>query len=197
MLFNEASEAMAGYVQLGGGVVLGSFAYSAGSLGFGPAIFAPGLSPFQQVQGSNGISGPVDIDGASTTPPACGRMLEGVGPINAGPNNVVDLSADSSLCASYDNGELFLAVNRTGSVIGLNSFPASEGSLAQDSFGLLVSNAVFEACTATEARPIPTISEWAMIGTAVVLGMLGLFAFKKKERCRLGQGSYSYNARRE
>ena len=186
-LFAQASESLADYVNLGGSLVIGSFSFSlAESLGLGPAIFAPGLSPFQRIEGGNGNAGPVDIDGASKSPLACGRILEGVGPFSITSDNVVSLSQGASLCASYDNGELFLAVNEIGNVLGLNAFPASENDLAQESYQTFMSNLMFEACSFKESAPIPTLSEWGLLAMAVVLGAIGLLSVRRRNAAAKG-----------
>jgi len=106
-LREEAGQALAGYAKAGSGLVISTFGFSTG-LGFGPALFEPGLSPFQKVQDNNGPAGPVNIAGAADSPPACARMLSGVGPFSSTFSNFVGLSDGASLCASSDNGEFLI-----------------------------------------------------------------------------------------
>lgn len=180
-LLNEASESLAGYVNIGGSLVLGAFSYSeGGTFSFGPALFAPGLSPFERIAFGNGMAGPVDVAGAASSPSACRRMFSGVGPFFIGSNNMVGLSPGASLCASYDNSELFLSINSAGNMIGLNGYPASEPILDQDSYRQFISNVMFEACSFGQPRSIPTLSEWGLLATAIVLGAIGLYAVRRR-----------------
>jgi hypothetical protein len=130
----------------GGGVVLATFGYST-SIGFTAPIFAPGLSPFQQVGGGNASAGAIDVAGAAGAPQACVDMMNGVtAPVSSTYANEVSLSAGASWCAGYTNGRDLLAINAAGNVVGLNTFPASASNNGQASYRNLVSNAVFQTC---------------------------------------------------
>lgn len=153
----SAADALAGFANGGGGVVLSTFGFalSEGSgIGFGSAIFAPGLSPFQPVQEFNAPAGAVDVAGASSTPP-CDEMFDGVtAPLTSTYANAVTLSTGATLCASYSNGSGFLAVNQAGNVCGLNTYPSVESDFTP-SYSRLVSNAVF-VCAGGVAAVVDT-----------------------------------------
>jgi hypothetical protein len=143
---DAAANALAGFAQGGGGVVLTTFGFSDqsnGGIGFGAVIFADGLSPMQPAAPGNAAAGAVDVAGASTAP-VCLALLDGVtSPLSSTYANQVSLSNGATWCASYANGLSFLAVNSTGNVVGLNSFPAHQLDVEQPAYARLVSNTVF------------------------------------------------------
>ena len=146
-LADGAADALTGFAQGSGGVVLCTFGFShlaSGGIGFGASIFGPGLSPFQQaLPRGNAPSGNLDLANACTDPP-CDRLLDGVtAPVSSSYANYVSLSAGATLCASYTNGQPFLAINATGKVVALNTFPASRLDNNQASYRRLVANAVY------------------------------------------------------
>ncbi|NIM51710.1 MAG: hypothetical protein GTN78_25700 [Gemmatimonadales bacterium] len=147
---DAAADAMTGFAQAGGGVVLSTFGFShrpSGGIGFGASIFGAGLSPLQQATPYwNASAGAIDVAGASTTPP-CDQLMAGVtSPVSSSYANYVSLSSGATLCASYTNGRDLLAINAAGNVVGLNTFPASGSNNNQASYRRLVSNAVFAVC---------------------------------------------------
>jgi hypothetical protein len=143
---DAAANALAGFAQGGGGVVLTTFGFADqanGGIGFGAAIFARGLSPLQPVNRENAEAGGIDLDGASTAG-SCHALLDGVtGPLSSVYANEVSLSEGAQSCVSYSNGRTFLAINATGNIVGLNSFPASQPDIAQPGYARLVSNSLF------------------------------------------------------
>jgi hypothetical protein len=88
-VYENAGNVIGGYAEAGRGLVISTFGFATG-LGFGPALFEPGLSPFQRVQAGNGLAGPVNIAGAAESPSACARMLSGVGAFSSTFSNFVD-----------------------------------------------------------------------------------------------------------
>ncbi len=140
--------------------MLSTFGFShrpSGGIGFGAAIFAPGLSPLQQA--TPFFNAPA---GAISTPfsaaAQCTGLGAGVGPLSSTFANFVSLSAGATLCGSYTNGRDLLAINATGSVLGLNTFPTAAADNGQPSYRNMVSNAVFRACSQVikwpfDARP--------------------------------------------
>jgi hypothetical protein len=144
----SGANALAGFASTGGGVVLATFGFSGpGGIGFGPAIFAAGLSPFQQAGISNAAAGGITIPPAvGDGIPVCDRMLAGVGSTSSSFANFVNLSAGAVLCENYDNGRHVLAINAGGNVVGLNTFPASQSNNTDPDYRQLVSNSVFEVC---------------------------------------------------
>jgi len=156
---DSASSALAAFAASGRGVVLSAFDFAYrpwGSIGLGSAIFAPGLSPFQQVAPSNNApAGAINVVGASSTPP-CDRFVEGVtGPASSSFANNVGVSPGARLCVSYANGRSLVAVNAAGNVVGFNSFPFSATDQARPGYRRLFSNAVHLACSANLAVDVP------------------------------------------
>lgn len=145
------SASLADYAQAGGGVVLATFGFST-SIGFEDPVFDPGVSPFTRVQAGNGTAGTVDVAGASSTPP-CDDIFSGVGPFSSTFNNVVNVAAGSTLCASYDAGEEFLAVNATGNVVGFNSFPFRAPEHMDPDYQQVLGNAVAQTCQVSTIGP--------------------------------------------
>jgi hypothetical protein len=146
---DSAANALAGFAQGGGGVVLSAYGFST-CVGFGDAIFAAGLSPFQKVQCPDAI-GEFEVDLNSVGPdPVCQCIFNGVtGPIVLQYPffpNVVALSPGATLCAAYTNGMGFAAVNPAGNIIGLNVFPSWDVYLNQEDFRRIVANAVYCVC---------------------------------------------------
>ncbi len=178
----SSSDAIAGFVQGGGGLVLASFGLQTG-IGFNGPIFDPGLSPFQPGPG-NGAAGPIDVAGASTAPP-CDLLMAGVtAPLSSQFSSEVDLSADGQLCTSYDNGDEMLAVNPDISVVGYNSFPFSEMDNMQASYRLMLGNSMALVCAPPEP-PTPVVEVPAMSATgaallAILLIGLGLFFLRHR-----------------
>jgi hypothetical protein len=139
------STALAGFVGLGGGAVIATFGYST-SIGFTAPIFAAGLSPYQPVTAGNAPAGLMDIAGASNTG-VCSGLMNGVtAPVSSSYANYVSLSAGATQCADYQNGQGLLAINASGNVLGLNTFPAAQSDHTQASYRNLVSNAVYKSC---------------------------------------------------
>ena len=144
---DTAADAVTGFAKGGGGVVLCTFGFShrrSGGLGFGASIFAPGLSPFQQARPyANAPAGTIDLAHARTDPP-CDQLLDGVtAPVSSSFANYVSLSPGATLCASYTNGRPFLAINATGTVVALNTYPPFPSDNNQASYRRLISNAVY------------------------------------------------------
>jgi hypothetical protein len=152
---DSAGNALAGFAQGGGGIVLSSFGYS-GMIGFGNAIFTPGLSPFQKGGANTFNGGQVDLSSVGPDP-ICQCIFNGViGPINviSSYSNEAALSPGATLCASYINGLNFAAVNLAGNIIGLNTFPFEEAQLAQESYRRLVANAILCVCGEKPTRGV-------------------------------------------
>ncbi len=150
---DAAANALSGFIQGGGGAIIATFGFSnrggagvaTAGLGFGSAIFNAGLSPFQPGTPSyNAPAGLINIAGASSAPP-CNAVFHGVtSPVSSTYANYVSLSAGATLCGSYANGTPLLAINASGNVIGLNTFPANQSDNTQISYQHLVSNAVIQ-----------------------------------------------------
>ncbi len=144
---DSGADALAGFARSGGGLVIAAFAFSKfpDGIGLGPSLFKPGLSPFQQSGTDNEPAGPINLSDASTEP-ACNQLLEGVsGALLSQFANDVSLSSEATLCLSYNSGTQFLAVNKAGNIIGLNTFAANKSDNEQSGYQRLVSNAVFYA----------------------------------------------------
>lgn len=145
---DSAANALAGFAQGGGGVVLSTFGFST-CIGFGDAIFTSGLSPFQRVECMNAFNGgQIDLESVGPNP-ICQCIFNGVtGPITVVNNysNSVTLSPGADLCATYINDLGFAAVNSTGNIIGLNTFPFDSTQLQQEAYRRLVANALLCVC---------------------------------------------------
>jgi hypothetical protein len=156
---DSASGALADFAASGGGVVLSTFGFAYrpwGSIGLGDAIFAPGLSPFQQAAPpSNAAAGAISVASAPLTPP-CDKFVEGVtGLVSSSFANNVSVSPGARLCVSYANGLSLAAVNASGNVVGFNSFPFSASDQARPGYRRLFSNAVHLACSVNAAVDVP------------------------------------------
>lgn len=145
---DAAAAALAGFAQSGRGVVLSTFGFST-CIGFGDAIFAPGLSPFQKVECFNAFNGGlINLDTIGPNP-ICQCIFNGVtGPVTVEPtfSNTVTLSPGADLCASYVNNLPFAAVNSAGNIIALNTFPFYITDLQQEAYRRLVANALLCVC---------------------------------------------------
>lgn len=145
---NSAAEALEGYALGGGGLVLSTFGFST-CIGFGDAIFAPGLSPFQRVQCFNANNGgQIDFNSVGQGP-VCQCIFNGItGPITVFPvfSNFVTLSQGAELCANYIKGLGFAAVNPVGNIIALNTFPFYNVDLEQEEYRRLIANALLCVC---------------------------------------------------
>lgn len=201
-ILDAAGLVLAEYENGGGGLVLTSFGFSdPNGIGFGPDIFAAGLSPLTPNGAGNGPAGTVDIAGASATPP-CDALLAGVGG-NFGSSyaNQVALAAGATQCASYTNGSPFLAVNANQSIVAINGFPFVASDIADPDYTQVVVNALLlvlgpgsvvggyeigsvDWTVASEARAVAVSSSPALlVALLVAIGLFGVaLAFSRRKR---------------
>lgn len=150
---NSWSAALTGFAAGNKGLVLTTFGFaSAGTIGFGSSIFAPGLSPLLQSDiPENNIGGNIFL--TPVLPPACDGILTGV--VDAPSisfNNYVTLEATATACLRYLDGEtendgtVAVAINNTGNIFALNAYPYSFDDLQQASVKKLYGNIVAKAC---------------------------------------------------
>ncbi len=141
---DSAASALVGFANMGGGVVLATFGFST-TLGFGSALFAPGLSPFQRVQGGNGPSNIL----VNLNTSQCSCLTDGVTePLSSSFSNVVTLSSGAIPCLFYDidSNLPFAAFNQKRNILAINTFPADESDNQQASYRRLIGNAVHCLC---------------------------------------------------
>ncbi len=151
MAFAQSGQALADFAASGGAVVLTTFGFagspesSDGSIGFGDAIFAAGLSPFSRVTPENGaMGGELDASSVSLTAPCAGFFAGVVGPVPLVYSSYVELATNATLCASATTGEELIAVNQTGNICGFNSFPFDLSLTSVDSYRALLRNLLAE-----------------------------------------------------
>lgn len=154
----QAGDALAGFANGGGGVVLCTFGFATG-IGFGDAVFAAGLSPFQKVQGGNGpFLNTLDPSTGASDDPACECLFDGLlPPFSSRFSNVVTLSPGAILCATFTNGLSAAAINPGGNVIALNTFTAYAVNTNQPDYCRFIANAVSCVCEVCEPVEDPSV----------------------------------------
>ena len=163
-LYAQSGPALAGFASGGGGLVLSVFGFST-SIGFGPEVFAPGLSPFQKVTGGNftfnNTFDPNAVDAA------CDCLVDGVvSSFNSRWSNRVTLSAGATLCANFTNGNQAAAINAAGNVMAINSFPFDSVNNSNANYKRWIANAVFcvcEVCEPVEDPDVRTQGFWKRV----------------------------------
>ena len=195
---DPAANALAEYATAGGGVVVAAFGFASPrpSLGFGPAIFTPGLSPLLGNSIYNSWSAGYINTGAMSTAPGCAKITAGVtGPITSVLANDTEVAAGATNCVSYATGLggvaalPAVAVNARGNVVGFNSLPSSDDHQAQAGYRRLFGNSVYQACTyetpasvtaavPVDIKPESCPNEWNSSSSGVlpvaILGTAGL-----------------------
>jgi hypothetical protein len=146
--------ALADYVDAGGGLVAATFVWQASTLG---RLATDGYLPFQNYQGNYVTSTLGAYDSSHA-------IMQGVGAVASVFRDRMDLTPDAELIASWLDGYPMVAIDGSG-VVGISMFPrlGVSGDHMQ-----LFGNALAFAANAEQVAPVPEPASMMLLGAGLV-----------------------------